>query len=69
MTACAVRRGRRSVEERHAVQQAEVQQRLRVFVVYLHHVVDVVLHRIGAGAFVKYGIDVTAAEFVIFDAL
>ena len=51
------------------MQQAEVQQRLRVFVVDLHHVVDVVLHRIGAGAFVKYGIDVTAAEFVIFDAL
>ena len=66
---CTVGRGGRSVEEGHAVQQAEVQQRLRVFVVDLHHVVDIVLHRIGAGALMEDGIDVAAAEFVVLDAL
>ena len=51
------------------MQQAEVQQRLRIFIVDLHHVVDVILHRVGAGALVKYDVDVAAAEFVVFDAL
>ena len=67
--AAAVRRSGRGVHERDAVLQAEVQQGLGVLVVRAHHEVDVVLHRVGAGALVEDGVDVRAVEVVILDAL
>lgn len=67
--AAAVRRGGRGVHEGDAVLQAEVQQGLRVLVVRTHHEVDVVLHRVGAGALVEDGVDVRAVEVVVLDAL
>ena len=67
--AAAVRRSGRGVHEGDAVLQAEVQQGLRVLVVRAHHEVDVVLHRVGAGALVEDGVDVRAVEVVILDAL
>lgn len=67
--AAAVRRGGRGVHEGDAVLQAEVQQGLRVLVVRAHHEVDVVLHRVGAGALVEDCVDVRAVEVVVLDAL
>ena len=67
--AAAVRRSGRSVHERDAVLQAEMQQRLRIFVVRAHHEVDIVLHRVGAGTFMEDGVDVRAIEVIVLDGL
>lgn len=63
----AVGGGGGSVHHGDAVTQAEVQKRLRIFVVRAHHVVHVVDHGVGAGAFMENNVDVSAVEAVALD--
>lgn len=63
----AVGRGGGGVHHGNAVTQAEVQKRLGIFVVRAHHVVHVVDHGVGAGAFMENNFDVSAAEVVVLD--
>lgn len=67
--AAAVRRSGRSVHERDAVLQAKMKQRLRILVVRAHHEIDIVLHRVGAGAFMENGVDVRAVEVIVLNSL
>lgn len=63
----AVGGGGGSVHHGDAVTQAEVQKRLGIFVVRAHHVVHVVDHGVGAGAFMENNVDVSAVEAVALD--
>lgn len=63
----AVGGGGGGVHHGDAVTQAEVQKRLRIFVVRAHHVVHVVDHGVGAGAFMENNVDVSAVEAVALD--
>ena len=63
----AVGGGGGGVHHGDAVTQAEVQKRLGIFVVRAHHVVHVVDHGVGAGAFMENNVDVSAVEAVTLD--
>ena len=63
----AVGRGGGGVEERDACPHRKVQERLGVGVVHLHHVVDIILHRIRARALVEDCVDVRAVEVALLD--
>lgn len=63
----AVGGGGGGVHHGNAVTQAEVQKRLGIFVVRAHHVVHVVDHGVGAGAFMENNVDVSAVEAVALD--
>lgn len=63
----AVGGGGGGVHHGDAVTQAEVQKSLGIFVVRAHHVVHVVDHGVGAGAFMENNVDVSAVEAVALD--
>ena len=47
----------------------KVQKGLGIFVIHLHHVVDIVLHGVGASPLMEHGIYVGAVEIVVLYAL
>ena len=65
----AVGGGGGGIHHGDAVTQAEVQKRLGIFVVRAHHVVHVVDHGVGAGAFMENNVDVSAVEAVALDGI
>ena len=69
MPARAVGGGGGGVEERDARAHGEMQERLGIRIVDLHHVVDIVLHRVRARTLVKDGVDVRPIEIALLDEL
>ena len=67
--AAAVSGRRRSIQEGNAVLQAEMQQGFGILIVDTHHVVYIVFHRVGAGPFMEYRINVRAVKIIVFNAL
>ena len=63
--AAAISRSRRSIEEGNLALHAVAQEILAAFIVVLHHVAAVVVHRVRAGPFMEDDVDVAAVEGVV----
>ena len=63
--AAAVGRRRRCIQEGNLALHAVAQQVLAAFVIVLHHVAAVVIHRIGAGSFMEYDVDIAAVKGIV----
>ena len=63
--AAAVGRCRRRVQEGNFALHAVAQQVLAAFVIVLHHVAAVVIHRIGAGSFMEYDVNIAAVKGIV----
>ena len=63
--AAAIGRSRRRIEEGNLALHAVTQEILAAFVVVLHHIASVVVHRIRAGPFMEDDVDVAAVEGIV----